>query len=196
MSGFLEARAGKGHRPVGLLELFFDGRQPIYDGFPFDALGLFRRKSRIAWGGSRCRSKFGCSDLRLECLNFCTRSDDARLDFRIVSQRLGLFEFLCGFVQQSGFLSDRLMGCRSLIEGSGCIDELFVRIVKTCLRRVEFCADADACLLNFSPSIRGGVKGSLLFLPSVFRCWDRRLGDCERLAQLGSPSDRLRALNL
>ena len=26
LSGFLEARAGKGHRPVGLLELFFDGR--------------------------------------------------------------------------------------------------------------------------------------------------------------------------
>ena len=25
LSGFLEARAGKGHRPVGLLELFFDG---------------------------------------------------------------------------------------------------------------------------------------------------------------------------
>ena len=88
------------------------------------------------------------------------------------------------------------MGCRSFIEGSDRIEELFVRFVKPGLGHVEFCADADACLLDFSPSIRRRVKRSLLFLGGVFRCWDRGLGDCERLVQLGAPSDRLRALNL
>ena len=105
----MEYLSGLGHRDIGLLELLFNRIQPIDDRLPFASFGLFDSSGCIPRGGSRRGGLFGCRNLGLEGFDLCSGTDDAILDIRIVPERFGLLEFLCGLVEQGHFLGDRLI---------------------------------------------------------------------------------------